>query len=127
MDVNTLAIVITIIVAAVTVMVTVVIALYVSLQQGNKHEAAVNELRGEMQSSLSDLRGEMQSSLGDLRGEMQSSLGELRGDVRALGVRVDALGERFEGVESRQSRLEGVNETLAEILLRQSHTHESAD
>lgn len=105
MDENTRALVITISVAAIAIIATVVVTFYVSLQQGNKYEAAINGLRG----------------------EMRDEMGELRGEVRALGERVDALGERFSAVESRQSRLEGANEALAEVLRRQSHTHESSD
>ena len=47
--------------------------------------------------------------------------------ISELGSEIRALGERFSAVESRQSRLEGANETLAEVLRRQSHTHEAAD
>ena len=109
MDANTLAIVIAIIAATVAVIATVAVALFISIQQGNKHETAISELRSEVRSVVSELRSELRSVVSELRSEVR------------------ALGDRFSAVESRQSRLEGANETLAEVLRRQSHTHEAAD
>ena len=59
---------------------------------------------------------------------------DLRAEIRAVSDRVDALSDRLDGLrdrigeyEQRNARLDGINETLSQILRQQSHTHESAD
>ncbi len=55
----------------------------------------------------------------------------LRAEIKAvsnsLEAKIDSVGSGLGEVERSHARLEGINETLSQILRQQSHTHESAD
>ena len=75
-----------------------------------------------MRQANSDLRGEMRQANSELSGEMRQANSEMRAEIREQS---DRLGERISDAEREQARLEGANGSLAEVLNRQSHTHDA--
>ena len=57
--------------------------------------------------------------------QIHSQGNRLSEEIRAQGEEIKGQGGRLNEVEREQARLEGANGTLADVLRRQSHTHES--
>lgn len=53
-----------------------------------------------MRAEMAGLRGELTGQSAELRGEVTGQIGELRGEVRALGVTIESVDPRLEGLDS---------------------------